>query len=90
LAYGEIKSDVTVTAAGIGTASGSASTTRAALAIGGGLEYGITNNWSTKLEYLFINSGDVNNTTTVPGFGTVTHTDRIKNHVFRAGVNYRF
>jgi outer membrane immunogenic protein len=90
LAYGELRTDVTVTAAGIGTATGSASTTRAALAVGGGVEYGITNNWSAKLEYLFINSGDVNNTTTLAGVGTVTHTDRIKDHVLRAGVNYRF
>ena len=39
--------------------SGSISKTEAGWVVGGGVEYGFTNNWSAKLEYLYMDFGDV-------------------------------
>src|SRR5947209_13565269 len=66
------------------------STTRVGYALGGGVEYAFTNNWSVKVEYLFTDLGRNNRTYllgTGPGF---TVTGREQNHIIRAGLNYKF
>jgi outer membrane immunogenic protein len=45
------------------------------LAAGAGIEYGITQNISTKFEYVFVGAGAVNT---------------LKDHILRLGINYRF
>ena len=55
----------------------SASSWRPGLAAGLGAEWGFTQNWTAKLEYLYV---DV--------LGTGASTDHI--NIVRAGVNYRF
>jgi len=64
---------------------------------GGGIEYGFANNWSLKVEYLFVNLGSDSFTATAtapgnPGQGLSTFaTDfDVSFHVARAGFNYRF
>ncbi len=42
-------------------------------------------NWSTKLEYLYMDTGN----TDVTLFGT-TYNGRAKNNIVRAGLNYHF
>jgi outer membrane immunogenic protein len=54
-------------------------------AVGGGLEWAAWNRWSVKLEYLYVNSGDV--TLTLAG---VPVTGDYDFSVVRAGLNYRF
>jgi outer membrane immunogenic protein len=49
--------------------------------IGGGVEFGITPNWSVKAEYLFVDF-------TNQGIGGATFT--VNENVMRGGVNYRF
>lgn len=61
------------------------SDTVAGYAVGGGTEWAFADRWSTKLEYLYLDTGD----TTVTLFGTAIE-GRLKNNVVRAGLNYRF
>jgi outer membrane immunogenic protein len=68
-----------------GGLSASSNTTQFAWTVGGGVEWMFAPNWSTKLEYLYMDTGD----TDVTLFGT-TFTGRAKNNVVRVGVNYHF
>lgn len=55
---------------------------------GGGFEYGITDNLSARLEYLYLDTGDVGTGSIGPP--TTTVTSRLKDNLVRAGLNYRF
>ncbi len=79
----------------------SASTTKFGWALGGGVEttlgwLGASNHWSAKLEYLYVDLGNVTNTFTAPlastttSAYTVSNDIRIQEHLVRAGLNYRF
>ena len=73
---------LTVSALG---ASASDNSTKAAFTVGGGVEWMMMQNWSAKLEYLYIDTG--NTTTTL--FGT-TFSGRAKDNVVRVGLNSHF
>jgi outer membrane immunogenic protein len=79
IAYGDIRAD---------QANGSSSTTKTGWTAGGGVEYGISPNWSAKLEYLHIDLG----TATFMGAasGTPTLKVPITDDIVRAGLNYRW
>ncbi len=77
----------------------SISKTKAGWTVGGGIEIGLTKNWSIKTEYLYVNFGDVTTTNnnftafTPPiAFPTNSFTRMIdlQNHIVRVGLNYRF
>jgi outer membrane immunogenic protein len=78
-----------------GNATGDA--TKAGYVVGGGLEWAITNNWSVKAEYLYLNFGKATATGTitnnVPGIayaqGISTSSD-LTAQVARVGVNRKF
>ncbi|MDP2358936.1 MAG: porin family protein [Beijerinckiaceae bacterium] len=60
--------------------------------LGGGMEYAFTNNWSTKLEYLYADFGRERYRTisaSFPGQG-LDNSHRTRLHIVRAGLNYRF
>jgi len=61
---------------------------------GGGVETAITGNVTGRIEYLYLNLGNTMDAFALtPGGGTnpvVTINSQIRDHVFRAGVNYRF
>jgi outer membrane immunogenic protein len=62
-------------------------------AVGSGAEIGFANNWSAKLEYLFLSADKVTGTTAAPlilGGGTITETASIRDSIVRLGLNYRF
>ncbi len=59
---------------------------RVGYAVGAGVEYAFLNNWSVKLEYLYTDLGRVNNN----GFVAVNNNWRERNHIIRAGLNYKF
>ncbi|MBN8980892.1 MAG: porin family protein [Rhizobiales bacterium] len=67
----------------------STSVVRAGYTVGGGLEYGITQNWSAKAEYAYLDFGT--NSYNV-GFGGATTATGIKTDMqqFKLGLNYRF
>src|SRR6185503_15942077 len=76
--------------------SARSSETKVGWTVGGGLEWGLSRNWSVKAEYLYLNFGSVSASGTVvapPGGvayanGLSTSAD-LTAHVARAGVNFR-
>jgi len=64
-----------------------ASDTNAGWTIGGGVEGAIAGNWTAKLEYLYVDLGDL--TCSAAACGTATNVD-LRANLFRAGLNYRF
>jgi len=76
----------------IGPFSGSKSQTRYGWAAGGGLEYAFANKWTVRLEYLYLDFGTYTyvapHTIAAGRFWSVDVNAR--EHVLRAGVNYRF
>jgi len=79
--YGKAKLD------GVSSTLGpfSSSTTYWSWVLGGGVEHAIWDRWSTKLEYLYIGSPN-----RAPFPPNTAIDGRIRTHVLRAGVNYRF
>jgi outer membrane immunogenic protein len=59
---------------------------RVGYAVGAGVEYAFLNNWSVKLEYLYTDLGRTNNN----GFFFNNNNFRERNHIVRAGLNYKF
>ena len=68
--------------------------TRTGWTIGGGLEYAFANNWSGKIEYLYVDLGSFD--TTIPSSLPAAAPDAIHVHhnytdnILRVGLNYRF
>jgi outer membrane immunogenic protein len=52
---------------------------------GGGIEWGFWDRWSAKLEYLYVDTGDIN-----MALGPVPISGNFNFNVVRVGVNYRF
>lgn len=79
VAYGDVQAN---------QATGGSSATRTGWTAGGGVEYGITRNWSAKLEYLHTDLG----TATFMGAasGTPTLSVPVTNDLARVGLNYRW
>ncbi|MDQ0474869.1 outer membrane protein [Labrys wisconsinensis] len=59
---------------------------------GAGLEYAITDNWTAKLEYQYINFGKEKITAAVvpPNGIDVSTNETVQTHTVRLGVNYKF
>jgi outer membrane immunogenic protein len=96
LAYGEIKTDATLSgfnanAALVSTAL-SNSVTKAGWTIGAGLEGRIAGNWTGKIEYLYMDLGTVSGTVfnTPAVMVGATYSSRITDNIIRVGVNYHF
>jgi outer membrane immunogenic protein len=62
--------------------------TRTGWTAGGGLEYAFAPNWSAKLEYLYMDFGDVTRPNPVDAGESILFDDRV--HTVKLGVNYRF
>jgi outer membrane immunogenic protein len=105
LAYGHVTTDATGGVVGQPFVNLSAKDTRVGWTIGGGVEGALSNNWTVKAEYLYMDLGDAPSVgasaqtifPNVPqvGFTTVLDTTvatggRVRDHIFRLGVNYRF
>ena len=70
LAYGQVETDYTAGILGLPLAATSSSTTRAGWTIGGGIEGALSNNWTVKAEYLYMDLGTLASGT-LAGTGTV-------------------
>ncbi|MGT2434967.1 outer membrane protein [Bradyrhizobium betae] len=97
LAFGEIKTTGRMTGFdGFGApiaSIGSTSTTRAGWTVGVGVEGKITQNWSAKLEYLYMDlgrfsSGPFTLSPALPISANVS--SHFTDHILRAGINYQF
>ena len=80
LAYADYK----MTVSGFG-ASASSSTSKAGWTVGGGVEWMFAPQWSTKLEYLYWDTGSTSATL----FG-IAYTGRARDSIARVGLNYHF
>jgi outer membrane immunogenic protein len=95
LAFGDTKSTTTITVPG-SLWTGSKNDTRFGWTLGAGVEYALTNNWSTKIEYLYYDLGKQNYASPLvagPGVGAgVFGQTKSENrgNIVRAGLNYRF
>lgn len=86
-AFGGGKIDGLATIGGV-TTSFSGSKTYNGWTVGGGLEYAFMNNWSAKLEYLYIDFGDG---PTVPVTAAVNIVaGKMTDNIVRVGLNYKF
>jgi outer membrane immunogenic protein len=64
-----------------------ASNTRTGWAAGAGVEWGITQNWTARIEYLYL---DLGNATSVFPLSNRLQTSSLTMNVARVGVNYKF
>ncbi len=81
-------------------AAGFGTSTRTGWTLGGGVETSLgwmgANNWSAKIEYLYLDLGSTTDTFNVPRAGnpasayTITSTSHITDNIIRLGLNYRF
>jgi outer membrane immunogenic protein len=74
-----------------GSYNGSDSRTRAGYTVGGGVEYSFAQNWSAKLEYLYLDFGTYtfispNSNDPLADWATSV---RAREHVVRVGLNYK-
>lgn len=105
LAYGQVTVDASAGTLGFPLIATSAKTTRVGWTVGGGIEGALSNNWTVKAEYLYMDLGSVPGTTInstqiltgVPQGGfttvidsTVNASGRVRDNIFRLGLNYRF
>jgi outer membrane immunogenic protein len=90
LSYAQTYSDTLF--AGVG--SSSASSTQAGWTVGGGWEYAWTNNWSTKVEYLYAHFSSISSVggivSTTGGTNVLQGSGDFSTQVVRAGLNYKF
>ena len=74
----------------------STSRTKGGYTVGGGVETQLWSNWTAKLEYLYVDLGTVSTTgllqfSATGGDPNLTTVDtRVRDHIIRAGINYRF
>jgi outer membrane immunogenic protein len=96
-AWGRVETTVTgfdldTTAAPIGTVS--QSKTKGGWTFGGGVETRFWQNWSAKLEYLYVDLGTVTTAGVIPinavADQIVSVDTKVREHIFRAGINYKF
>jgi outer membrane immunogenic protein len=112
LAYGEVRTTDTVAGTNVtnpggqgvngGTiltpvaASFSSSSTRAGWTVGAGIEGAIGGNWTAKLEYLYIDLGNISGSFITPvvspsgNFVFANYNSHITDNVVRVGINYRW
>ena len=80
------------------TESASISTTRVGWTVGGGGEYALLNGWSIKAEYLYVDLGRANATSTnltllgvfASPANVFTHSTDLRSNIGRIGLNYKF
>jgi outer membrane immunogenic protein len=98
VAFGGFNTDVSIANTGFLNggnpffASGNVSTTRVGWTVGGGIQYGVTNNWSIFAEYRFTNFGDIreNNFGFLPAGAFFNGNRQIHQNQVQAGFDYKF
>lgn len=78
---------------GLNQTNASASKTRLGWNLGAGLEYGITQHWSIKSEYLYVNFRNFSVESTLSALGAqslLNHEVALEAHIIRIGINYKF
>jgi outer membrane immunogenic protein len=90
LAYGGVKTSIAESLPGLGgVASAGISGTRTGWTIGSGVEAALGGNWTGKLEYLYLDLGTESGVLPFTALPNQSFSSDIREHIFRAGVNYR-
>lgn len=90
LAYGGVNSYLNASATGVGAFGVSKNTTGTGWTVGGGFEYALTNNWSFRAEYLYVDLGK-ESLYNGPLFGTGVNLGvEPRDNIVRVGLNYKF
>jgi outer membrane immunogenic protein len=105
-AYGQVKADYAAGVLGLPLLASSTSATRLGWTIGGGIEGMLSQNWTVKAEYLYVDLGSVASgalggatTTIIPSSTITTVIDttfaaaartRVRDNIARIGINYHF
>ena len=96
LAYGSVKTDMTLRSIGVpgattNSSSSSSSSTHAGWTVGGGIEAMFGSNWSGKVEYLYVDLGTFSSSVALPLPPVGANiSSRVTDNIFRAGINYHF
>lgn len=90
-AYGRTAASGDAVILGVGSTSVSAASDSWGWTVGAGAEFAVTNNWTVKAEYLYVDLGSMDYAvyeplTSTAAFGSVDS----KFHAMKAGVNYKF
>jgi outer membrane immunogenic protein len=92
VAFGQVKDDYTTTVAGVPAATVVASIKdlRAGWTAGAGIEGALGGGWSAKLEYLYFDLGELQQTVTTAAGPVVSFNSRLTDNIVRVGLNYRW
>jgi outer membrane immunogenic protein len=101
LAYGQVNTSTSITATtafaggpplAVANAGASANNVQVGWTVGAGIEYAFAQQWSVKVEYLYIDLGTFTNTFAGvgPAFPTITASTHFTDNIVRAGINYNF
>jgi outer membrane immunogenic protein len=96
LAYGQVKTEGTLTGLGVApvvpvSAAFSHSETQWGWTVGVGIEGRLGGNWTGKIEYLYMDLGEVSGTVlNTPALIGATYSSRITDNILRVGINYKF
>jgi outer membrane immunogenic protein len=97
LAYGSIRSDAALStfAFPIGplvTATSRTTTTNVGWTVGAGIEGKFNRNWSARLEYLYMDLGNVDGTVSLAPLSPIgaNYSSNITDHILRGAINYHF
>lgn len=92
-AYGKVSTSIDAAITDFDTVigvSGSTDDTQWGWTVGGGLEYALTDNWSFKTEYLYVDLGSQEAFAYNDGVVAASMDVDTKFHTIKAGLNYRF
>jgi outer membrane immunogenic protein len=92
LAVARIESSNTIAALGVPFFAGSDSRTRIGGTVGGGLAYAFSNNWSAKVEYLYLDFGTYTylSPIVVPPISFYATDVHAREQIVRVGLDYKF
>jgi outer membrane immunogenic protein len=112
LAYGQVKATETVAGTNITNPGGQGvnggnvltpfaasfgnTSTRVGWTVGAGIEGVISGNWTAKIEYLYMDLGNISGSFITPviapsgGFVTASYNSHITDNILRVGINYRW
>ena len=94
LAYGHTKFQnnyICPTCGALANVFGETSDTRSGWTAGGGVEWMFLPQWSLKVEYLYVDLGEIGPIeTSQTGFGTLISTVNDRMNIVRGGINYHF
>lgn len=92
-AYGNVSTSGSVTGGALPGVPFSLSQTRGGYTLGSGVEASLGGNWTGKIEYLYVDLGTqsqlVSGTAAIFG-NPLTMTSRVRDNIFRGGINYAF